>query len=97
MSGKVSKLVLGFTAGLLSGSFIRLGFEIIDARPISVGGEVLILPLIALLLYFGYSLGRDKFHSAYMRGYYAGYKRGMEDEFNIQIMHPNCRCSITRQ
>lgn len=46
---KVSKLlhlVLGFTTGLLAGAFIRLGFEIVNGRPVSIGGEALLLGLI---------------------------------------------------
>ena len=54
---KLACLVLGFAAGLLSGAFIRLGFEIIDGRPTAIGGEVLILPLIILLICLGWQLG----------------------------------------
>ena len=53
---KVSKLlhlILGFSAGLLAGAFIRLGFEIIHGRPAAIGGEALILPLVILLCIFG--------------------------------------------
>lgn len=101
MLRKISKLVLGFSAGLLSGSFIRLGFEIIGGRPASVGGEALILPLIIILLYFGYSLGKEtkvkrNFRRAYKRGYYAGYDKGKEDgKRTMFFFHPNCRCSIS--
>lgn len=64
---KLAHLILGFFAGVLSGAFIRLGFEIIDGRPAVIGGEVLILPLIVLLIYLGWQLGaawqeaRDRF------------------------------------
>ena len=34
---KLLLLVLGFSAGLLAGAFIRLGFEIINGRPVSIG------------------------------------------------------------
>lgn len=54
---KLFMLVLGFAAGLLSGAFIRLGFEIINGRPSAIGGEALILPLIILLICFGWQLG----------------------------------------
>ena len=59
---KVSKLlhlVLGFTTGLLAGAFIRLGFEIVNGRPVSIGGEALLLPLVILLICFGFSLGKE--------------------------------------
>ncbi|UQT48554.1 hypothetical protein M5E87_29175 [Flavonifractor plautii] len=45
---KLLLLVLGFSAGLLAGAFIRLGFEIINGRPVSIGGEALLLPLVIL-------------------------------------------------
>lgn len=45
---KLLHLVLGFSAGVLAGAFIRLGFEIIDGRPAAIGGEALILPLVIL-------------------------------------------------
>lgn len=49
---KLLLLVLGFSAGLLAGAFIRLGFEIINGRPVSIGGEALLLPLVILLICF---------------------------------------------
>ena len=84
---KVSKLlhlVLGFTTGLLAGAFIRLGFEIIHGCPAAIGGEVLILPLVILLICFGFSLGKEvrvqrNFSKAYERGYRKGYGEGLED------------------
>lgn len=54
---KLAHLVLGFSAGLLSGAFIRLDFEIMNGRPAAIGGEALILPLIILLIYLGWQLG----------------------------------------
>ncbi len=54
---KLAHLVSGFAAGLLSGAFIRLGFEITNGRPAAIGGEALILPLIILLIYLGWQLG----------------------------------------
>lgn len=57
---RVLPLVLAALAGLLSGMYIRLGFEIVKGRPFSPGGEALFLPLVALLLYLGYSIGKRK-------------------------------------
>lgn len=54
---KLAHLILGFFAGFLSGSFIRLDFEIMNGRPAAIGGEALILPLIVLLIYVGWQLG----------------------------------------
>ena len=81
---KLFMLVLGFAAGLLSGAFIRLGFEIINGRPSAIGGEPLILPLIILLLCFGFALGKEvkvqrKFDRAYTKGYQRGYEEGRTD------------------
>lgn len=55
---KLLHLVLGFSAGVLAGAFIRLGFEIIDGRPAAIGGEALILPLVILLVASGSRLGK---------------------------------------
>lgn len=68
-------------AGLLGGMYIRLGFEIIKGRPFSPGGEVLFLPLVALLVYLGYSIGKAAAtqraaDAAYKAGYRDGYQRG---------------------
>ncbi len=81
---KLFMLVLGFAAGLLSGAFIRLGFEIINGRPSAIGGEALILPLIILLICFGFALGKEvkvqrKFDRAYTKGYQQGYEEGRTD------------------
>ena len=65
---KLLLLVLGFSAGLLAGAFIRLGFEIINGRPVSIGGEALLLPLV-----------QRNFSKAYERGYRKGYGEGLED------------------
>lgn len=71
---KLLLLVLGYAAGLLSGAFIRLGFEMLAGRPTSVGGEALILPLIVLLVCFGYSVGKEvRVQRTYERGYHDGY------------------------
>lgn len=87
---KLFLLVLGFAAGLLSGSFIRLGFEILQGRPTSVGGEALILPLIVLLLGFGFALGKEakvqqKFHRTYERGYHDGYRQRDSDSTVVTL------------
>lgn len=81
------KLVLMFTAGFVSGLFIRLGVEIIDLRPHSPGGEALFPLLIALLMIAGYFIGREtKGHGdlrkARQKGHLAGYEEGFEDAIN---------------
>ena len=76
---KLLHLVFWFSAGFLAGTFIRLGFEIINGRPAAIGGEALILPLVILLIWFGAQLGticRD--FKEYQRGYDEGYVDGQE-------------------
>ena len=78
---KLFLLVLGFFAGIVSGAFIRLGFEILGNRPVSVGGEALILPLIVLLFCFGFAMGRMVQAGAeeslsFADGYQYGYRKG---------------------
>ena len=80
---KLAHLVLGFAAGLLSGIFTRLGFEIINGRPAAIGGEALILPMIVLLLGVGFAAGKE-FHApqrkaAFQRGFTDGYIQGVEN------------------
>lgn len=90
---KLLHLVLGFSAGLLAGAFIRLGFEIIDGHPAAIGGEALILPLVILLVGFGFALGKEvkvqeHFSRVYEKGYRRGYHEGLEDgtvEIHSQI------------
>lgn len=78
---RVLPLILGALAGLLSGMYIRLGFEIVKGRPFSPGGEALFLPLVGLLLYLGYNIGKAvatqrAADAAYKAGYQDGYQRG---------------------
>ena len=75
---KVLPLVLAALAGLLSGMYIRLGFEIVKGRPFS---PALFLPLVGLLLYLGYNIGKAAAtqraaDAAYKAGYRDGYQQG---------------------
>ncbi|MEA4941898.1 MAG: hypothetical protein VB094_05070 [Oscillibacter sp.] len=88
---KLFMLVLGFSAGILSGAFVRLGFEIIAGRPVSVGGEALIIPLIVLLVYFGFTLGRETARQrrsihTYRQGYQEGYVKGVA-QMTREVQH----------
>lgn len=81
---RAALLVLGFTAGGLSGAFVHLGFETLEGRPASAGGEVLILPLIVLLLCLGFALGRISRDGTVEKGvwrdgYHHGYQKGQAD------------------
>lgn len=78
------KLVLMFAAGLVSGTFIRLGVEVINLRPRLPGGETLFPLLIVLLMVAGYFIGREtKVHGdlreAQRKGQLTGYEKGFED------------------
>ena len=64
---KLLHLVLGFSAGVLAGAFIRLGFEIIDGRPAAIGGEALILPLVILLVGLGKRSRRRDTSAGFMK------------------------------
>lgn len=82
---KLFMLALGFVAGCLSGAFIRLGFEMVNGRPVSIGGEALILPLVIILICFGFALGsafkaQVDFLRAYDRGFKDGCLQGQEIE-----------------
>lgn len=64
--------------GLLAGSFAGPCLQLIPQRWPNVGGEVLILPLFGLLVWFGYQMGKDintlKIAS---KGYDAGFSEAM--------------------
>lgn len=82
---KLTLLVLGYSAGILSGAFIRLDFEMLAGRPTSVGGEALILPLIVLLVCFGYSVGKEiSTQKAYEAGYCKGRSDGQTEHFSLE-------------
>lgn len=92
---KLAHLVLGFSAGLLAGAFIRLGFEIIHGRPAAIGGEALILPLVILLVCFGFALGKEvraqrNFSKVYERGYQNKIMVYIGGEFRGQWMAEDC-------
>ena len=86
---KLLHLVLGFSAGVLAGAFIRLGFEIIDGRPAAIGGEALILPLVILLVGFGFALGKEvKAQGHFSRVYHKGLEDGtVEIHSHIDVYH----------
>ena len=78
------KILLGFAAGIVSGAFIHLGFEILENRPVSVGGEALIIPLIILLFCLGFSVGKEvkvqcNAIQAHDKGFREGYRKGRSD------------------
>lgn len=52
---KKYKLWIFYGCGVVSGLFISFGHSSLESRHGSaLGGEVLIIPLIVLLIYFGY-------------------------------------------
>lgn len=52
------RLVMVFSGGAVAGLMVAICTSVLTNRAGSVGGEVLILPLIALLLYVGYEWGQ---------------------------------------
>lgn len=67
------RLAVGFSAGFLAGIFVRMSVRIISCRPHAVGGETLVFPLIILLIYFGYSMGKE---ISAQKAFEAGYNKG---------------------
>lgn len=52
------KIACIFAGGAVAGLMVAICTSVLMNRSSSVGGEVLILPLIGLLLYVGYEWGR---------------------------------------
>ncbi len=52
------KIACIFAGGAVAGLMVEICTSVLMNRSGSVGGEVLILPLIGLLLYVGYEWGR---------------------------------------
>lgn len=68
------KMAVIYLTGIVSGAFLHIGYAVFTERPASFGGELLILPLIVLLLYLGFTIGREaKDWGLYRRGYSEGY------------------------
>ena len=55
---KTMKTVVVFLAGAVAGLMLAACLTVQGSRPGVIGGEALILPLTALLLYVGYEAGR---------------------------------------
>ena len=94
MKKQFFRMALSFVSGIAVGVLIRLGVTMIGTRPSSPGGELLILPMILLLVYFGYCIGIDSKDRECKRYYRRGYDRGTQD-FKDQLFKPvNCRHSF---
>lgn len=70
------KGLIGYIAGLFSGMMIIEGLMVFFGRDGAPGGEILILPLIGILITFGFQMGRD---SGYMKGCSRGYEEGYNE------------------
>lgn len=99
------KLVLMFTAGFVSGLFIRLGVEVINLRPRSPGGEALFPLLIVLLMTAGYFIGREtKVHgdlrepkwAIYFDGYIKGLNGGIGIAWRIHKLYARLAPALTK-
>lgn len=65
--------ILGYISGVMSGVIISCGFTAFSDRQGTVGGEVLIIPLIILLFTYGITVGKE-----------IGYKRAKSPKVYIQ-------------
>ena len=91
MKKQFFRMALSFVSGIAVGVLIRLGVTMIGTRPSSPGGELLIIPMILLLVYFGYCIGIDSKDRECKRYYRRGYDRGTQD-FKDQLFKPvNCK------
>ena len=87
---RIIRGVLIYLAGALSGWLLYSGYlKYISREGNSIGGEALILPLMFLLFYAGWSvrneIGRSRESRAFVRGSQEGIRRLLEGQ------HPNCR------
>ena len=73
---KLSKSVVGFIAGNLSGMAIAWGIFTLGNRQGTFGGEVFIPLLMGLLIYFGWDLGRGTGQKMAKAAYKKGFKKG---------------------
>lgn len=67
------KSILGYISGVLSGLIVSYGFTAFSERQGTVGGEVLIIPLIILLFTYGITVGKE-----------IGYKKAKRPKVFIQ-------------
>lgn len=58
MKRRMERLWVSFAGGLLSGLMLALAAWVYTGRPMVLGGEVLVLPLIVVLIGFGWQLGQ---------------------------------------
>jgi len=70
--------ILSFVSGILAGVVLHRSAEIFINRQETVGGEVLIVPMIIILLVFGWDMGRE---SGYKKGIDRGFNQGFEEGF----------------
>lgn len=57
--GKIIALNLGCLVGGLCGVFFKTAIDTALERTSGFGGEILVLPLIFLLIYMGFYIGRE--------------------------------------
>lgn len=86
---RVSRLIIGFDAGVVCGIFIAQCLIVLANRSgWNFGGEALILPLIGLLLALGFTLGRDTAEiKNYEDAFEDGYLEGKADA--TRLNHPH--------
>jgi hypothetical protein len=73
----MKKGLIGFVAGLLSGIMIFEGFIVLLGRTGAPGGEIFIIPLIVILVAFGWGIGKEHgYFKGRDKGFYEGFKKG---------------------
>jgi hypothetical protein len=82
MEVEAMKAMIGFLAGVLSGIMIVQGIVVLFGRPEMPGGEILVIPLIAILVIFGWELGKEHGNrKSYQAGCEKGFNEGFEEGF----------------
>ena len=65
MMKKILNAVIFYITGTLSGMFVKYGFGTYVGRSGNVGGEVLIIPLMIMLIYCGFSVSKFWYTEGY--------------------------------
>lgn len=78
---KFAKVLIGYIAGVFSGMMIFQGLVVLLGRDGTFGGEILIIPLIIILIFLGWDMGKffnskDVFQEGKDKGFTEGFEEG---------------------
>ena len=79
-----AKTAAVLTAGILAGMMLHVAWQALQGRTGAPGGEALIIPMMAVLLYIGYEIGHMAGEAA---GYRTGYRRAIQDAMDRLERH----------